>query len=368
MAAAPLAEERGATRAFVRRALLEDAPFLGCVAAYVLAAALLAATMGVPADFQLRFSPDRWKLSGAATFIVAFVCFLGFLVHEVVVLGNSIYAPSTWRNVLRRTFPGYKTLNYAIIFLVLPSFSGVFTAFKISIVDFVPFGPWDIRFLEWDRWLHFGRLPHELFAPVLSHAPVTKLLDLAYYVWFPVVWLTLIWQAWHGSRDTETRSQFLVSFALCWMLLGSLAAIVFSSAGPVYFGRVTGMADPYVGLMEYLASVDAQYALKSLWAHDLLWQSYVDGDPTQFSGISAMPSLHVSMVVLLAMLGFRIDRRVGWVYAVYALVIFLGSFQLAWHYAIDGYAAAAGTAGIWWLSGKGVRRWRTRIGLPVRPA
>lgn len=368
MVGARLLGERAGFGALLKRALLEDAPFLGAVILYVAAALLLSATTGLPADYQLRFTPDRWKLSGAATFLFGFTLFLCLLVHEVTGRKNSIYDPGTWRNVVRRTFPGYKTLNYAVIFLVLPTFSGVFTAFKIAIADFVAFGPWDVRFMEWDRWLHFGRLPHELFAPVLGHAPVTKLLDLAYYVWFPVVWMTLVWQAWHGSRDTETRSQFLLSFALCWMLLGSFAAIVFSSAGPVYFGRVTGVADPYVGLMDYLAAVDAQFSLKSFWAHDVLWQSYVDADPTQFSGISAMPSLHVSMVVLLAILGFRVDRRVGWAYAIYAALIFLGSFELAWHYAIDGYVAAAGTAAIWWLSGKGIRRWRTRIGLPVRPA
>lgn len=366
VAGTPVRTERSGAGRLVRRAALEDAPFLVVVAVYAASALLLSRTVGIPDGFELEFSPARWKLSAASTFVFGFVLFFGILVHEVTRRKNSLYAPSTWGNVVRRTFPGYETLGYAFILLVLPTLAGTFTAFKISITEFVPFGPWDVRFMEWDRLVHLGMHPYELFRPLLGHPLVTKALDVVYHVWFPVVWLSLVWQAWHGSRETETRSRFLLSFALCWILLGTVAATVFSSAGPVYFSQVTEAAvDPYVGLMEHLAAVDAQYGLKALWGHDLLWQSYVNDDPTQFSGISAMPSLHVSICVLLAILGFEVDRRLGWAYAIFAVLIFLGSFQLAWHYAIDGYVAAAGTVGIWWLSGKVVRAWRLRLGLPI---
>jgi hypothetical protein len=347
------------------RALGEDAPFLLIVACYAASAFALSALVGLPRDFSLAFNPGRWKLSAASTFVFGFLLFFTLLVREVVARQNSIRAPATWGNVVRGTFPLYKTLNYAVILLVLPTLAGVFTAFKMSITEFIPFGYWDAQFMEWDRILHFGIHPYVLFDPLLGHPVVTKLLDLAYYVWFPVIWVSLVWQAWHGSRESATRSQYLVAFALCWILLGSLAAIAFSSAGPVYYGEVVSGGDPYAELMRHLHLVDAEYSLKSLWAHELLWQSYVDGKLIEFGGISAMPSLHVSMCVLLAILGFNVDRRIGWAYTVFAVLIFLGSFQLAWHYAIDGYVAAIGTAGIWWFSGKVVRSWRTRIGLPT---
>jgi hypothetical protein len=38
--------------------------------------------------------------------------------------------------------------------------------------------------------------------------------------------------------------------------------------------------------------------------------------------------------------------------AAFAVVIFLGSVMLGWHYAIDGYVGAAGVAAIWWWCGR----------------
>jgi hypothetical protein len=74
------------------------------------------------------------------------------------------------------------------------------------------------------------------------------------------------------------------------------------------------------------------------------------------SGISAMPSIHVSAAVLFALLGWRVDRRLGIGFTIFAIVIMIGSVHLAWHYAIDGYLSAALTLVIWWVCGWWVGR------------
>lgn len=71
------------------------------------------------------------------------------------------------------------------------------------------------------------------------------------------------------------------------------------------------------------------------------------------TGISAFPSLHVAIPVLYCCVAIATGRR--WLIglaATFAVVIFLATIHLGWHYAIDGYAAALGTRLIWWLTGR----------------
>ena len=56
---------------------------------------------------------------------------------------------------------------------------------------------------------------------------------------------------------SRARLACLIAFGLDWMLGGSLMAILFSSAGPVYYERVTGDA-VYAPLTEMLAAIHAE--------------------------------------------------------------------------------------------------------------
>ena len=66
--------------------------------------------------------------------------------------------------------------------------------------------------------------------------------------------------------------------------------------------------------------------------------------------------MHVSISVLMALAAWRFHRAFGIAMTLFALFIQIGSVHLAWHYAIDGYLAAAVTVALWWISGWIVRR------------
>ena len=125
-----------------------------------------------------------------------------------------------------------------------------------------------------------------------------------------------------------------------------------SSAGPVYYGRVTGLADPYAPLMDYLHAVAGQYPVWALKVQDSLWATYQAGGTDFGSGISAMPSLHVATSVLFVLVAWRTNRLLGIGFAIFALLIQVGSVHLAWHYAIDGYLSAALMIPIWLVAGR----------------
>jgi hypothetical protein len=79
------------------------------------------------------------------------------------------------------------------------------------------------------------------------------------------------------------------------------------------------------------------------------------------------------MAVLFACAAYQADRRMGRLFAGYAVVIWIGSIHLGWHYAIDGIVAAVLTIGIWNLTGLSRRIWppmpiRELAAVPAQPA
>jgi len=254
------------------------------------------------------------------------------------------------------------------ILLVMLIFGGTFTTIKASIPSLMPFA-WDPDFNQLDRWLHGGAAPWELLQPLLGAPVVTYAINLVYNSWFICFNLIWVWQAFRQGDD-RLRLQFFLSLILGWVLLGSVLAMLLSSAGPCYFGRVTGLSDAYAPLMEYLREVDNSYAVWALDAQEVLWRNYTKGGMVVGSGISAMPSMHVAIATLFALVCWRVRRWLGIVMSAYALAIMIGSVQLGWHYAIDGYLGAAGMIAIWWGAGRFVewdeRRRRASIAAGAR--
>lgn len=235
-----------------------------------------------------------------------------------------------------------------------------FDALKEVITRINPFS-WDVTFSHFDRVLGMGRLPWEWLQPVLGHPLVTVAINFAYDFWFLIILLSLVWVAYSPARD-RIRMQYLLAFAFVWFIGGNLLAIVFSSAGPCYFGRLGLAPNPYAAQMAYLQEVGRHWPLWSLNIQDRLWDSYT-GRGGEISGISAMPSIHVTAAVLLALLGLRRNRKLGIGLCIYAAVIFIGSIHLAWHYAVDGIAGTALAILFWWMAGLVVstsERWLAR--------
>lgn len=248
-----------------------------------------------------------------------------------------------------------RAITTALLVIVLYSaFLAMFVAFKRAIPEALPFR-WDDSFMKLDRIIHLGQDPWRLLQPVLGTPAVTDLIDRIYYMWFPVNYLCLTAFAWSESRVLRIR--FYLSFWLVWIGLGTVVAYALSSAGPCYFGFVSEGADPFAPLMDYLRQVHRSHGLIAVYVQQELWADYVRGSANLvMKGISAMPSVHVALPVLYALAGWRVHRGVGIAFTAYALLIFIGSVHLGWHYAVDGYVSAVLVAGLWWVSGR-ISRW-----------
>ncbi|MDA5193627.1 phosphatase PAP2 family protein [Govanella unica] len=245
--------------------------------------------------------------------------------------------------------------------LIIPIFMSSFTSFKSMIPVLHPFS-FDPLFADLDQMLHGGVAPWELTHAMFGSPFATVAINAAYNLWFFVMWVFLFLQIVRVYAHQE-RVRFILAFVLCWLVIGSLFAFLLSSAGPCYFGRVVlGVADPFAPMMTRLEVIDQGFTATGsyfgVWALDtqnLLWDMARSSETHVGSGISAMPSMHVSVATLLALSAFRIRRWFGWIMAGYAVMIQIGSVHLGWHYALDGYLSAVLTVIIWWLAGRVVR-------------
>ena len=145
--------------------------------------------------------------------------------------------------------------------------------------------------------------------------------------------------------------QFLLATVGTWAILGGFLATLFSSVGPCFYGDLTGDHDTFQPLMQYLSMANEKFHIFALDAQSLLWEKYVVGEMAIGSGISAMPSMHVSQALLMAIFSFHKNKTFGVFFSVYAIFILIGSVHLAWHYAVDGYLSIILTPVIWTVAG-----------------
>lgn len=241
------------------------------------------------------------------------------------------------------------------VVLLFGPFATTFGKMKLLIPTIQPFAH-DAWISRLDVWLHGGTAPWQWLAPWLLAEPVLEVLVGVYeQSWMVLVLCILPCAALDANR--QRAKQCVYTFYGCWALLGTAMAVGLSCAGPLFYERVVGAAGPYSGLMAQLTALDAQGWLTPLPVADLLWQAHITpGVESLALGISAMPSLHVSMACLIWLHARRFGRVPGVIGAAYFAVIMAGSVALGWHYALDGYVAIAGTVLIWWGAGRLVAR------------
>jgi hypothetical protein len=331
-----------------RTSLRAHALFIAIAVLYVGLGWLASWVFSLPIPYSDSLSSAATLLVLTATFLIVVGCAYGL--YGMIVVRPARLMQYFRAALLQRFLTVERLCSVMPVLVLLPVVISTFTYFKFIIPYIRPFDL-DPLFAEWDWTVHGGLHPWELLQPVLGHPYVSAVINFFYQLWLFVMWGVLLWQAFSLSRP-RLRIRYLVTFVLLWAFLGNLAATLLSSAGPVYYGRVTGLSDPFVPLMEYLQNASAIAWLPALDVQEMLWQSYVSKGLGFGSGISAMPSMHLATSFSFVLLGFSVNRRLGAVSSVFAALIFVGSIHLGWHYAIDGYVAIVGTWAIWWIVGR----------------
>jgi len=235
--------------------------------------------------------------------------------------------------------------------------ASAFLPLKYAIPSEIPF--WLDQPLATTERALFGADPWLLLDSLTGWA--TLPLDRLYACWLPtqlvVMFLVML------SRPSSAKSQSLIAYSLAWFVLGVVTAVLFSSAGPLFYDRAFG-GQSFAALAPTLRS-------RGAWAvfseSDPMWASLASGRPGFVAGISAMPSIHVAISLWIVLTARRMAPRAFPIALAYFVLIAVGSVQLGWHYVADGIVAVMGMLGIWRLAAR-LDRFLTSGRLKARPS
>ncbi len=229
-----------------------------------------------------------------------------------------------------------------------------FQLFKQAILPARGF-PFDPAIARLERTLLLGsdgwQITHRLFGTFEA----ALIFDRCYAIWLPMMF-TFPFLAVVAVREDRMRARILACWFASWLLIATLAAWLFASAGPVYYVALVGPDAGFETLGRSLAMIDSQAKASGVGVgfpdfQTMLLTEWHQGSFTAAGGISAMPSMHVAMATLLALGTFRMWKPLGWAMCIYAVAIWLGSVHLGWHYALDGIVGAGMMYMLWRATG-----------------
>ena len=187
----------------------------------------------------------------------------------------------------------------------------------------VPFWA-DPLLAHWDRTLFLGHEPWEALSWVKF-----PLAGLVYHpVWFVFMIAALLIAA--AAPASPQKSAVLLGYFVLWSLAGPVIHTLLPAAGPVFYERM-GYGARFAGL---------DGGAEATGVANYLWSIYARKSFGAGSGISAMPSMHVTISTWVVIVFHTFARR--WLpvaLAAWVLIVLL-SIALGWHYALDGIVGA----------------------------
>jgi hypothetical protein len=220
-----------------------------------------------------------------------------------------------------------------VLLMALMIFQGSFTSIKNMLPIMAGGFPYDTLHADIDRIIHFGHDPWQLLYPWAAHPIVLAVVEWNYSVlWFVFCFAALFFVA-TSPWANAIRTRYMLMFMFVWVFCGNVLAGLFLSAGPAFYGQVTGDTSRFADQLTFLSGGQAH-------AFQLyLWRIYESGVAGFGSGISAFPSVHVALITMNALFLSERFPKLAWPAAAYTLLIVASSVYLGWHYAIDGYVS-----------------------------
>lgn len=253
----------------------------------------------------------------------------------------------------RKYLGGEKFASMCLGFVVLAT-GNFFLLSKSLIASVNPLTQtgWDIDFAAWDKWLHFGSYPHQYIIPLVNRLNLGLFLDRAYYGWLVVTTL-VAWYCIFADTRLHRRLRFLWVYFLSWALLGTLAATVFSSAGPVFYAAfLKNAGNPYEFITVNMRGLHQQSALFADTARRLLLRWHENSTLFDPNAISAMPSMHIALCWLFVLYAREFGKIQLLAALAFCAIVFTGAVYFGFHYAIDGYVSIIAVSLLWWGMGK----------------
>lgn len=324
------------------QAMRADAPIYAVAAIYVTIGYIFMSGKGYLAFGMLNAYYAAWSVNFGLLGPV-FVSIIG-LIHIVVKLNHrrnlgyrAMFAPKRVGRFVAGTI-----LLLTAVLLFTTMFSAVKTSFPID-HGF----RFDVAQANIDKVIHFGVDPWRLLYAFAENPLVLRIVEANYNVlWFIICYFTLYWVC-TSPRTDGMRVRYMLTWLLSWAIIGNVMAGTWLSAGPVYYGLVTGDTARFADQLAFLSTTAGERnSAHAFQAY--LWKLYSSGNVGIGSGISAFPSVHVAVTTINALFISEVSRRFGLVLWAYVAFIIMSSVYLGWHYAIDGYVSVITVTAIYW--------------------
>lgn len=339
-------------------ALRSDAAIYAVAAAYVVAGYLFMSGKGYLAFGTFNAYYAAWSVNFGLVGPF-FVTIIG-IVHITLRLDRrrslayrAMFAPKRVARFVAGT---------ALLLTALLLFTTMFSAVKTSFPIDHGFR-FDVAQADIDKAIHFGVDPWRWLYAVAEYPFVLRIVEFNYNVlWFVICYFTLYWVV-TSPRTAKLRVRYVLTWMFSWAIIGTLVAGTWLSAGPAYYGLVTGDTARFADQLSFLATTAGERN-SAFEFQAYLWELYESGRVGIGSGISAFPSIHVAVTVINALFIGEVSRRLGMVLWAYVAFIIMSSVYLGWHYAIDGYVSVICVVAIYWAVRKlfpilARLRWRT---------
>ena len=152
--------------------------------------------------------------------------------------------------------------------------------------------------------------------------------QLYHPIWFVLMIIALM--ILFAAPSSAKKSAMALSYFLLWSIIGPLVHYLLPAGGPVFFERL--------GYGQRFVELDG--GERTAMVSDMLWHFYSTGQFQPTAGISAMPSMHVTMSMWTVLCFIYFKPRWAALVGIVSFYIALLSVALGWHYAVDGIAGA----------------------------
>ncbi|WP_417435740.1 phosphatase PAP2 family protein [Hoeflea sp.] len=257
----------------------------------------------------------------------------------------------------KRTFSNARIAALAsglMLMVGVTLFQGTFTSIKISFANIHGGFPYDRYLADLDEFLHFGIAPWRYLYAFAQQPMVRTIVEVNYNVLWHLVCFGSLFFVATSPRADRVRAQYLTMFLFVWIVLGNLLAGLFLSAGPAFYGGVTGDDARFAGMLAFLGQSDWVNSAAMFQYH--LWELYKLRRQGIGGGISAFPSVHVGLITMNACFLTSYSRRLGILAFAYVGFVQASSVYLGRHYAVDGYVSIIVVTLAYCLSAKLFRR------------
>lgn len=296
--------------------------------------------------FYIRTSIALWIFLGGLAVLVV-------MIREGRKSGPEPFLVKFATNIVRQRWERDRGISFLWPPLLFAMLLASYNAFKQMILPLAGF-TWDPALAAADKAFFLGVDPWRVTHAVFDSPRWTVIIDGTYHSWFVPMTLGLMACAWMPRSTFRLRTQYLLSYIGVWVGIGSILAFLMPSAGPCFYEQFVGAQPSFNELLHRLANAQAVTGsdMTSLSNQAMLAKFFNADQLTVGGGISAMPSVHNALAALFALAAFQLNRVAGWIAAIYATIIWIGSIHLGWHYALDGLVGGALTYAIWLACGR----------------